>query len=96
MSKLPIELINSIMSYVSSPTADIFKKEIKEIKDEFDEFVEAKLSFARFYFFNINILPYGNKCREYVLTGDLYIIEYLNKYYSIIFGDYYRKPKYLL
>ena len=34
MSKLPIELINLNMLYVSTPIADILKKEIKEIKED--------------------------------------------------------------
>ena len=65
MSKLPIELINLIMSYMSSPTADIFKKETKEIKDLFDkadkEFVlsSINISFAEFYFITKTYLPYS-------------------------------------
>ena len=65
MSKLPIELINLTMSYMSSPAADIFKKETKEIKDKFDKVDEEfdlssmKISFAGFYFVEKTFSPYG-------------------------------------
>ena len=64
MSNLPIELINLIMSYMSSPTADIFKKETKKIKVIFDkadkEFVlsSINISFAKFNFITKTFLPY--------------------------------------
>ena len=41
-SKLPIELISLIMLYVSTPVADLFKREIKEIKDDFME-IESRI-----------------------------------------------------
>ena len=65
MSKLPNELINLIMSYMSSSTADIFKKETKQIKFIFDkadkEFVlsSINISFVEFYFITKIFLPYS-------------------------------------
>ena len=65
MSKLPIEQINLIMLYVSTPVADIFKNETKEIKVIFDkadkEFVlsSINISFAEFYFITKTFLPYS-------------------------------------
>ena len=95
MSKLPLELINLIMSFMSSPTADIFKKEIKEIKDEYDIISPIKFSFSCFYFFNVNKYGYERR-KDAALIGGIHLLEYLDKYYTCMFGEYHRKPKYMI
>ena len=83
MSKLPIELISLIMLYVSTPVADLFKREIKEIKDDFIEIEENSLtplltfSFAEYYF-------YSKHCFE---DGLIYISDDIYNY-SNMDSDY--------
>jgi hypothetical protein len=63
MSTLPLELINLIMSYMSSPTSKIIKNAFQEINDEMNEIfpgdyeyggsdytIADDTSFARYYF----------------------------------------------
>ena len=64
MSNLPIELINLIMSYMSSPVATIFKKDFlvidafnhlnEKMTDIFGEecLINNDMSFAYSFFFN--------------------------------------------
>ena len=51
MSTLPIELINLIMMYMSSPTAKILNDSVKEINDEYYYYYpDDNFSFAQCYF----------------------------------------------
>ena len=93
MSKLPIELISLIMLYVSTPVADLFKREIKEIKEEFIEMVENSFnttiltfSFAEYYF-------YSKHCYEYgiiYMSNDIYRYCNMDSDYVDTFIEYYQ------
>ena len=80
MLNLPIEIIKYIMSYMSS-TASIFKREIKEIKEKFNEadkvggefdLSSVKISFAGYYFVTITFLPYGILDNDYEILDNIY------------------------
>ena len=88
MSTLPIELINLIMSYSSSPTSKIIKNAFHEINDEMNEIfigdyeygesnytIADNTSFARYYF----IKKYENKYMcEYIYNYSYMAEEYAN------------------
>ena len=93
MSNLPIELINIIMSYSSSPTSEIIKNAFQEINDEMNEIfigdyeyggsdytIADDTSFARYYF--IKKYESKNMC-EYIYNYAYMAEEYvhtLNEY----------------
>ncbi len=92
MSKLPIELINLIMLYVSTPVADIFKKEIKEIKDGFNKIGESEFSphlsygFAEYFFYSKHCFDDGLM----YATNDIYYYCNMDEDYINTLVEYYQ------
>ena len=90
MSKLPIEFINLIMSYMSSPIASIFKKDLlvidafdylnEKIEDIFGEecLINSDTSFALSFFLN-----------RYI--GDSYLKK--SKYHEMDVEEYFSNSK---
>ena len=87
MSKLPTELINLIMSYMSSPIVSIFKKDLlvidafdylnEKIEDIFGEecLINNDISFAHSFFFNryLNMSKYhGMDVEEHFSNSKIY------------------------
>jgi len=90
---LPMELINSIMMYMSSPTAQIIKNIFQEINEEMNEIfigdyeyggsdykISDNTSFAEYYF----IKQYENKN----VCEHIYRYSYMNEEYVNTLNEY--------
>ena len=95
MSKLPIELINLIMSYMSSPIASIFKKDLLVIdslnhSDREKYLSSNNASFALCFFFNryLGDTIYLNKSKYHGMDVEEHFSNSKIYYYCNMGEDY--------
>ena len=105
---LPIELINLIFSYVSSPVAVLFKQEMNIYNNEYykinegdyenniDDFTLAEGNSFAFFFFNYKYLVFElTEYEEYEPTLTIYKYWYMNKVYFNTHCEYYDSKRIL-
>ena len=90
MSKLPNELINLIMSYMSSPVATIFKKDLRviEVNDYLNEIIvdEDGLEYLSVDEESFALCFFFNRCLDNAILKKL-------KYYEVDIEEHFSNSK---
>ena len=106
---LPIELINLIFSYVSSPVAVLFKQEMNIYNNEYykinegdyeygmNDFTYADSNSFSYFFFNCKFLVFElYDYEEYNCTESIYKYHSMNKQYFNTYCEYVNRNQRIL